>query len=269
MAHTALRSASLRAASLHAGTTSDRVLVPAEFHPPFGAALPTFRRRDITWRWADAKTLEVSIELRNETNVPTDPAVLVVDVAGFGAFIPFAPGTRIAVGGMDPRERRTARGTIPSARLPRTNVRVAPSAFARLIAGIISGRAETCDETGLLRRWVGNVNVYFDRHADAAVERHTAFGLTVPTRSVSHFHAATMSNDLRWLEARVSDPDWAVEASLVGSSHVLISVTSPDAGGRSCDVVVELTREPDGRTVPIEWSFDTSDTAATPLGHER
>src|SRR5262245_10466048 len=73
---------------------------------------PTIRPAGISWRKV-AGFLEVTIDLENESSEPTDDAELVIEVAPLGAFVPFEPGTRIAVAGFDPGERRPVTATMP------------------------------------------------------------------------------------------------------------------------------------------------------------
>ncbi len=70
--------------------------------------VPTIRRRDITWRAVES-FVELQIAMTNESDEPTDPALLVVEAAAFGAFVPFEPVTRIAVSGFAPRESEAPR----------------------------------------------------------------------------------------------------------------------------------------------------------------
>src|SRR6266850_8597758 len=103
-------------------------------------AAPTITREGIRWRVVGSD-LEISIDLHNGSDKPVEDGHLVIEVASFGAFVPFEPLTRIAVPGLPPGGRRTFTAVVSGDRLPRPEFQRSTRSW-----------------------WAGNLNVYFDRN---------------------------------------------------------------------------------------------------------
>jgi hypothetical protein len=224
---------------------------------PRTALFPLVTRESITWRTVAPGTIEIGIDLRNDADRPTSPGELVIETAALGAFVPFTPVTRVAVGSLEPGERRRVRTAVARAFLPGSgNFLPAMADAMALTPGM------TTQFLDLLRHaeWAGNLNVYFDRQPERAVEVHRALGLKVRAGKpvaimVDLPHGRT---DYR-VDVRTSDPAWSAEvAALSGAFHFLV-VKPPGLPGASAEVTVEATRLKDGRTVPVEFTFETVD----------
>ena len=198
----------------------------------------------ISWRLAHG-FLEVTIDLANESSEPTDDAQLVIEVAPLGAFVPFKPGTRIAVAGFDPGERRRVTARIP--------------------VDVLGSLQEPDDsDRGLLRLsgWAGNVNVYFDTAPEQAVEVHRALDLEIQagTRVWFAFLVGPVDDDSfdgYSISAEPSDPSWKTEAHERDCLGGVLIVTAPAEIASRAVVDVRVTRRSDDRTVPVRFSLET------------
>jgi hypothetical protein len=106
--------------------------------------------------------------------------------------------------------------------------------------------------------WAGNLNVYFDRQPERAVEVHRALGLKVRAgRPVALMVDLPQDRADYRVEVRISSPGWTAEvAGLAGAFHFLV-VSPPALAGVQAGVTVEATRIRDSRTVPVEFAFET------------
>lgn len=220
---------------------------------------PTFTRESISWRTVSPGIVEIVVDLENPESEPTTPGDLVIETADLGAFVPFRPMTRIALGSLEPGERRRA-----TARVARMQL-AAPPPVLQNMASFLAQLAtmqhlelepEVLD---LLARsqWAGNLNVYFDRRPDHAVEVHRAFDLQVKaTQPVAVMVDLPMDGTLYGIEIRLSDPAWRAQvADPLGIS--LVVVHPPSAAGSRVRVTIEVTRRSDGKCVPVELSMET------------
>src|SRR6185295_4297910 len=84
---------------------------------------PVITREAVSWRTVAPGIVEIAIDLENPESEPTSPGDLVLETADLGAFVPFRPMTRIALGSMEPGERRrvtarAARKDLPARPMP-------------------------------------------------------------------------------------------------------------------------------------------------------
>lgn len=232
--------------------------------PPRFGLLPALRRESISWRTVAPGRVEIAVDLRNDAPEPTAPGELVIEAAALGAFVPFTPATRVAVGALEPGGRRRVRTTVARAFLPgQGNFLPAMAEALGRMPGL------TPQFVDLLRHaeWAGNVNVWFDRQPERAVEVHRALGLRVRAgRPVAFMVDLPQSRTDYRVEVRTTDPAWTAQvAALTGGFHFLV-VRPPDLAGVKAGVMVEATRLKDSRTVPVEFTFETVEGPGGTLG---
>src|SRR5689334_6330263 len=107
---------------------------------PARVVVPVFSRESIRWRGLDPETVEIEIEVDNPESEPTAPGDLVLETAGLGAFVPFRPVTRVALGSLEPGERRRVQARVARARLaPPAAV---PQSFGSVMANALRDLAQ-------------------------------------------------------------------------------------------------------------------------------
>ena len=217
---------------------------------------PTLRRTtamptSVSWR-SVGEMVHISVEVINDSSEQTAPDTLVIEAAAFGAFVPTVPVARIAVDALDPGEQRAVTATVSREQLdaitqggfPDTR----PDFSVELSTSILAtGRSH----------WIGNLNVYFDRASECAVERHCAFDLKVPAGNgiVATF---VVREDGCTFRARCSDEAWSAEVLPMGPSGVAQLLVRPTGEpGKRASVTVDVTRTSDGKVVPVEFEFET------------
>jgi len=231
---------------------------------PRAALYPRVTRESITWRTVAPDRVEIQVLLSNDADRPTSPGELVIETAALGAFVPFRPATRVAVGALEPGGRRRVRTEVARAFLQGQGnfLPAMADAFGRT-------HGMTPQFLDLLRHaeWAGNLNVYFDRQPERAVEVHRALGLKVRAGKpvaimvdLPHDRA-----DYR-VGVRTSDPAWTAEVAAMGGAFHFLVVKPPDLPGAAAEVTVEATRLKDSRTVPVEFAFETVDGRGESLG---
>ena len=226
---------------------------------PVTRSLPTFSRESITWK-SDGNDVLVCIELYNDSREPSAPDMLIVEAAPFGAFVPNVPVTQVAVGSLDPGERRTITAPIPRAFLDRLAKAGLPDSlikFHEAFTALMSGDNHI--------HWIGNLNVYFYTDPEYSVERHCAFNLRVPAGSVIASMFAIKDADECTFEVFSREEGWSGEI-LSGAPHALLAVKTPDMPGMRSNVNVYVTRTSDGKIVPVEFEFETVDGWGEALG---
>lgn len=218
--------------------------------------VPSLRAEKISWRIAGA-FLEVQIDLDNPSSEPTEPAPLVIEVAAFGAFVPFKPGARITVPGLDPWEERRVTAMIPAEKLegllaPRLSRdrRIMATLRAILNAG----------------RWAGNLNVYFDKAPEETVELHRALDLKVQAGEKIMFGFCVGEVGAVSMNVQSSDPAWRAEVRSPGSAVGMLHVTAPAQVASRATIEVLVTRVSDGKTVPVVFGMETVSGEGETLG---
>jgi len=218
--------------------------------------VPRLRAEKISWRIVGA-FLEVQIDLDNPSSEPTEQTQLVVEVAAFGAFVPFKPGTRILVTGLDPWEERRVTAMIPAERLQ------APPALplGRAPDDIFQTYVDFRRSGG---RWAGNLNVHFDRAPEKNVELHRALDLKLQAGVPAAFVFAMDSTRGYTLEAKSSNSGWTAEPRAMGLGVLLVTPPAQVASRATIEVLV--TRFSDGKTVPVVFGLETVAGAGGTLG---
>src|SRR5262249_23917500 len=140
---------------------------------------PTLRRikampTSISWR-SVGEMVHMSVEMINDSSEQTVPDTLVMEAAAFGAFVPTVPVARIAVALLDPGEQREVTTTVSRELLNSPTQVGSPDTTPDFLPRILNFLVENPAS-----HWIGNLNVYFDKASDCAVERHCAFDLKVP-----------------------------------------------------------------------------------------
>lgn len=239
------------------------------------ALVPGLAREGITWATIAPGLVEIRIDLRNDADRPTEPADLVIETAGLGAFVPFRPMTRIAVGALEPGGRRRVQTVVARAALP--GQPPMPRNIADALRPLLQASPEFVDLFHEAQ-WAGNLNVYFDRRPDRAVEVHRALDLRVTAgRPVSFMIDLPADRAGYRVDVRTSDLSWTAELAslktpgadpmgpLMPSFHFLV-VRPPSVAGVRGGVTVEATRLRDSRIVPVEFALETVDGPGASLG---
>jgi hypothetical protein len=228
-----------------------------------GSTFPVIVRERIAWRKLDIGLVEISIHLVNEGDSATENETLKIEAAPFGAFVPNDPIASIAVGGLEPGEERTVSAFVPLETLEKAGRGPAPfdDSFLPNSMTHFLNRAASL-------HWIGNLNVYFDRAPESAVERHCAFGLEVPAGSVLGALFLIGRHGCR-LTTRSSDPHWTANAQVVLGSHGILEVTTPKELGRRAEVTVDVEHLASGKRVPVEFAFRTVSGMGQTIGCKR
>jgi len=229
---------------------------------------PVITRESISWRTVSPGIVEIAIDLENPESEPTSPGDLVIETAALGAFVPFRPVTRIAVGSLEPGGRRRVTERVMREVLAASPALAGnPGAFMAEIArrANLGVKPEVLD---LLAhsQWAGNLNVYFDRRPEQSVEVHRALDLQVKAAQPVFLMVALPSNPAEYgTDILVSDPGWRAEVvDLFDAPHVIVH--PPASAGSRAQVTIEVTRRSDGRCVPVELSLETVTGAGGTLG---
>jgi hypothetical protein len=215
----------------------------------------------ISWR-SVGEMVQISVEVSNDSSEQTVPDTLVIEAAAFGAFIPTVPIARIAVDALDPGERREITTTVSRTLLDSTTQDASSEAARDRITEIFNSFVQASAGS----QWIGNLNVYFDRASDKAVERHCAFDLKVPT-GTTILAAFLVRDDRCTFRARCSDDAWSAEVVAFGSlGAAQLFVRTPGDPGKTARVTVDVTRTLDGKVVPVEFEFETVSGCGETLG---
>lgn len=184
----------------------------------------------------------------NADDEPIPRNALIFEAASFGAFVPGNPVAKVAVGSLEPGESREVSTVVPRSRLESLNVSRFPPP-KRWTPGF-DALLDTVRHT----HWIGNFNVYFDRRPDQAVERHRAFGLKVPVGEI--LGAAFMVGVPCEAQVSSSDPAWIANVELILLGTVLLRVQTPEVVGACANITTYVSRNSDGKIVPVEFEFE-------------
>lgn len=231
------------------------------FSPGTFLVYPSIRREDIRWTGgAGREPLRFELIFENRASRPSAPVTARVEVAPFGAFLPWRPLVKVAVPPIPPGGRRvvteTVGGDAPLPPLPAT----APG--TRLQAGAIQGLAGLLSSRNL-PHFVGNLNVYVSGRRP--VERHLqrAVGLRPACDNIAVFCVGDGKLDGYTFSVRNCQPGW--EASLPGVSwnsavpisfaYLALSIRPPSTA-ESGTLSVQVRRESTGQTVDVEFELE-------------
>ena len=206
--------------------------------------LPVIRERGVSWQ-RQGQTLQVSIELNNPTATRTRCTHLVVEAAALGAFAPFVPVAKVEVQPLKPGANQRLAVNV--------DLRAAPASFASFLP----------EGT----KWAGNLNIWFDRAPDCAVELHRALGLKVPAaeRIALGFFAPCDGNQYAFALAN-SNPRFFVALPYLSRSMGMLFLMAPNIVGLHTDVQVAVTRRVDKRQVLVDFEFESVGTEGDYLG---
>ncbi|MGH7151052.1 MAG: hypothetical protein ACREIU_10155 [Planctomycetota bacterium] len=212
--------------------------------------LPALSPEGIRWRTVGSDSVEILIDVENPEEEPTEADDLVIQSAPLGAFVPFKPVTRVAVSALAPGERRRLNVLVPR----------------RALAGLVLGGLQALFRPLRSLDWIGNLNVHFHKAPERSVEVHRALELRVPPgRKVGVGMILPRDRSQYETEVRCSDDDWQAETMCVSTLSLLV-VGPPSTVGSRAEVVVRVTRLRDGKCVPVELTFETTDGRTDRLG---
>ena len=215
----------------------------------------TPRVRSMSWR-SVGEMVQISVEVINDSSERTAPDTLVIEAAAFGAFVPNVPIARTAVGALDPGEERGITTTVSRATLDLATQVSSPGTAMRDLREFLKARAGS--------HWIGNLNVYFEKAPEQAVERHCAFDLKVPAGK--RVGAMFIVGEDCTFRARCSDGAWSARVLARGSGGAFVFVQAPGDPGKRASVTVDVTRTLDGKVVPVEFEFQTVSGQGETLG---
>jgi len=237
--------------------------MPSSLLVPRSGLSPVFTRSSIRWRSVERGMIEIEVDLENPESEPTSPGDLVIETADLGAFVPFRPVTRVALGSLEPGERRPVRTRV------RRELLAVPKKFGPMMAEALRRMGERPELIDLVSRseWAGNLNVYFDRAPARAVEVHRAPGLRVtagtPVAIMMELPYDRRSYDV---VVRVPDTGWIAQVAFSFMPMSLVVIQPPTLAGLRGNVTVEVTRRSDNLMVPVELTMETVDGKGDMLG---
>jgi|SwirhirootsSR2_FD_contig_41_1421107_length_1020_multi_4_in_0_out_0_1 predicted SnoaL-like aldol condensation-catalyzing enzyme len=210
--------------------------------------------RSISWR-SVGEMVQISVEMINDSSERTTPDTLVIEAAAFGAFVPNVPIARTAVGALDPGEERAITTTVSRATLDRATQRASSRKAFQDVLKAMAGS-----------HWIGNLNVYFERAPEQAVERHCAFDLEVPAGKNVTAMFFVGETDCTF-QTRCSVEAWSARVVPIGRRRdVVLFVRAPGDPGKRANVTVDVIRTRDGKVVPVEFRFQTVSGRGETLG---
>jgi len=237
-------------------------------------ALPIIRREGIDWRGGiEGAPLEIRLEFENPGTVRTAPATARVEVAAFGAFLPWRPLTAVSVPAIPPGGRivlnATAQGDLPDpddAAALFAEMRNAGSAnFAmNLMARILRAAFAWKDADQLdmnPAHFVGNLNVFVSRRK--TVERHQqrAIGLRPGHSNFTMFAVGDRKHDVYSFRLE-AEPGWDVQLSdcpwdtPIGiKSQSIAAAITPPIGVEFGRIGIWVKRHSTGEEVPVEFEL--------------
>lgn len=223
------------------------------------AVRPVILREGISWTGGTAKSaLRLQLTFANPASRPSDPTMARVEVAPFGAFVPWRPLARVSVPGLPPGGSRVVTATADGdARLPR-----APLGIPSLVKSLLFESANHSVH------FVGNLNVFVSR--SAPVERHMnhAIGLRSGHRNIAFFCVGDGTPEAYSFSIGRCEPGWEMELTGVewevpvhlSTTMIGLGITprrGADSGGAS--VIVE--RHSTGQKVPVEFEMEAAASA--------
>jgi hypothetical protein len=231
---------------------------------------PALSREGIHWR-SSATHVEIMIEVANRGSAPTEPARLVVEAAAFGAFVPGFSVARFAVPALGAGEKERVSFSVERSKLPATlltgDVPVVRPGFDHVFAGREIDLVSSAE-------WIGNLNVWFDRHLESAVEVHRALGLKITARRPAGISVYLPPQDDYQIEVIHNGRGWTAEVVRCGAtfpdrfkmpsiSTLIVEAPYPNMQAKVALLVKRLS---DGRIVPVDFSFESIEGPSERLG---
>jgi hypothetical protein len=220
---------------------------------------PLIRREGIGWTGGVGEApLRLELTFENPAPLPSAPATASVEVAAFGAFVPWRPLARIAVPAIPPRGRRIVTATLSADTGGGEPVAptIAPAAWGWL-------QLQSKLKSGTAVHFVGNLNVFVSRHQP--VERHVqrAIGLRPGCENFALFCLGDGKPDTYTFSIGSIESGW--DATLLvhrwdaplttGLASIPLSIRPPEWAG-SGGISILVRRESTAQTVPIEFELE-------------
>jgi hypothetical protein len=197
--------------------------------------VPTFCRESVKWHTVAPGWVEIVIDLHNSSSEESSPDNLVIESARLGAFVPFRPVTRVAVPALAPGERRRVSDVLSMNDLGERDMQA---------LRLLNSPGE----------WIGNLHVYFEKRPEYAVEVHRALNLDLQMGVKNHLMIEVARAERCGVQMLCSNPEWHVSTWGL-SDTVCLEIMPPALRQSTADLTVLVTRQRDGRTVPVEFSF--------------
>jgi hypothetical protein len=236
--------------------------------------LPVVRREGIDWRGGiGGAPLEIRLAFENPGTVRTAPATARVEVAAFGAFLPWRPLTAVSVPAIPPGGRivltATAQGDLPDRENAADLVAQMDNAesandIMSLMAKVLRAAFAWKDVDQLNMNpihFVGNLNVFVSRRK--TVERHQqrAIGLRPGHSNFTMFAVGDGKHDVYSLRLE-AEPGWDVQLSGcpwdtpigIESQSIAASITPP-IGVEYGRIGIWVKRHSTGEEVPVEFEL--------------
>jgi len=221
---------------------------------------PLIRREGISWTGgAGGQPLVVRLEFENPDAQPSAATLARIDVAPFGAFLPWRPLGRVAVPSLPSGSRRVITVTVDAGTaLPPPPRSVVPAAgglhFEDLRTFLC--RMQSC-------HFVGNLNVFVTRRKP--VERHVkhSVGLRPGSENVALFSVGDGRSDVYTFSIGRQEPGWDLRLAGAGwetptaIAHATVGLCiRPPRKADSARARVDVHRASTGETVPVEFELD-------------
>jgi len=241
------------------GTTYRPMTVPR-------ASRLKIRRESIRWTGGIAgRPLKISFVVENLGLEPSAPQPVRIDVAPFGAFVPWRPLTSLTLPGIPPGGRVVMTATAGDDDLPRRPDRPV-AGVTRVVAALMRAIRRESEELRPVHM-VGNLNVYVGDCEP--VERHmkVAIGLQAGAENWSFFFIGDDRLDSYTLRPE-AEPGWQVDIEpgswgvpMPGPLSVAVNFVPP-AHAASGRVAIWVRRESTGQEVPVEFELSANAPAA-------
>lgn len=240
----------------------------------------------IHWRTIADGMVAISFEVENPFEEAIDPETYHIEAAAFGAFIPNVPIAKVAVGALDPGERREVvttvlRSTLDDAaakslellsKMPSTDD--FPSKSRPRALRTFRMTPEVPFQRGIRRstaapgalQWTGNLNIYPERNPADAKEAHWAFDHRVQAGSTGLIKLCVINPSsyerlARELHAWSSSDDWSCQLYSVGllgnNWSWILGVVAPNEVGRRAIIYLDVRRADNGKFTTINFEFET------------
>jgi hypothetical protein len=222
--------------------------------------LPELSREGLQWG-TNGANVDIIVEMTNGSSEPTAPAVLVIEAAPLGAFVPGYEIARVPVLALDPGGSRRVPVRVARALLPTTR---GPSEWPALTEArepslqYVMAVAEVLGPAHWGAAWVGNVCAWFKGAAGRSVEAHRASDLKVAAGrriggtialppAKGGFDFAITGAGAGWTAEIVFRPGWPQAWFIIGAP----------AAGRHAAITLFVTRRSDGYTLPVEFTLQS------------
>ena len=235
--------------------------IAATFAAP-SLAIPTIRRTGIQWTGGLAgHPLAIQLTFENRTPRATRPSVATVQLAPFGAFVPWQPLTSVAVPSIPPGGRTLVKTAVGGDDYDR---RLAPSQLLWRARDAFPDWGPQQDGSGRPTHLVGNLNVFVDR--GEPVERHfnRSIGLVPGADNIAMFFVGDGKTDHYTFRYLAEPESWDVEITSVPwnepvffDSESLLLQIRPPAEARQGRLTLWVERRSTGQRVPIEFELST------------